>query len=222
MTNLRQPTGNRSLLLRISSQTSQSSHCWWLQECGAPTIVNCKCPLLMLLCSCTMLKEPPSQASSTDTGRAHTIADILNHLLKQILKSFVLYLTGLLIPLLGMYTWTLRSDNGLVHAAFAPKTKKPNPPARAWVVCSCSGGLTAWSPYSQYRQEHEDQLSPVLFSPSTGRSTEQQEGARPKGFEAHINISHGKTGLLQTVSAITTSHFSEQSMTRKAHTRELH
>lgn len=67
MTNLRQPTGNRSLLLRISSQTSQSSHCWWLQECGAPKTVNCKCPLLMLLCSCSMLKEPPSQASSTLT-----------------------------------------------------------------------------------------------------------------------------------------------------------
>lgn len=61
-------------------------------------------------------------------------------------------------------------------------------------------------PCGQQREEQKDQLSPVLFSLSTGRSTEQQEGARPK--EAHINISHGKTGLLQTVLAITTSHFS--------------
>lgn len=75
-------------------------------------------------------------------------------------------------------------------------------------------------PCGLHREEHEDQLSPVLFSPSTGRSTEQQEGSKPEG--AHINISHGKTGLLQTVSAITTSHFSEQNMTRKAHARELH
>lgn len=142
-----------------------------------------------LLCSGTVCwRSPQAKPAAHWHGRAHTTADILNHLLKQILKPFVLYLTGLLTPLLGTYTWTLRSDNGLVHAAFCSQNKKPNPPAITCIVCSSSGRLMDWSP-SQHREEHKDQLSPVLFSPSTGRSTKQQEGPRPKGFEAHINIS---------------------------------
>lgn len=170
-----------------------------------------------LLCSCSWRNPWDKPAAHWHSVLCHSTADILNHLLKQILKAFVLSLTSLLIPLLGMYTWTLRSDNGLVHAAFVPKTKKPNPPARACVVCSSSGRLMDWSPVVNTER---NMRSWALFSPSTERGTEQQEGAKPEG--AHINISHGKTGLLQTVSAITTFHFSEKNMTRKAHARELH
>lgn len=86
-----------------------------------------------------------------------------------------------------------------------------------------------WSPYGQGKEEHKDWLSHVLLSPLTGGNTgqrqgtrAQQQGAGPKGFEAPINISEGRAGLLRTVSAIITSHFSEQSMTRKSHAKELH
>lgn len=180
VTNPWQLPGNRSLMLRTSSQ---SSHWLMAAEPGTPKIVRCKCPAAEWHSSALAqgvegTPEPLTQESSLNCRH-------ITPSLKQILKPSVLYLTGLLIPLLGMYTWTLRSDNGLVHAAFVPKTKNPNAPARACVVCSSSGRLRDWSPvvYTERNMRTSWALSCFLL-----QLGEAQSSRKDQSLKEHTSI----------------------------------